>query len=87
MLHSPLPPSPRRCDTEKSLLFVFTCCGGADIPLHRNCEQSRKRKLRELYAYTALLNTARPLLTRDWAIPDEPQPDEAFFLDQSDISK
>ncbi|PVH97182.1 hypothetical protein DM02DRAFT_631378 [Periconia macrospinosa] len=52
-----------------------------------NCEQSRKRKLRELYSYTALLNTTRLLSPRDWLIPDEPPPDEAHFLDQNDISK
>ncbi|KAF1950404.1 hypothetical protein CC80DRAFT_482837 [Byssothecium circinans] len=52
------------------------------------CELSRKRKLRELYGYTALLNQNPPQVHLDWAVPDEPRDDdEARFLDQNDISK
>ncbi|CAI6341971.1 unnamed protein product [Periconia digitata] len=67
--------------------FEFSRRGGADIPVHSKCEQSRKRKLRELYSYTTLLSARRPLTPRDWALPDDPQPDEARFLDQNDIAK
>ena len=59
-------------------------CGGADIAVRRSCERSRKRKLRELYSYTALLNASQPQLF-DWAISDEPSENEARFLDQNDI--
>lgn len=53
----------------------------------RHCEQSRKRKLRELYNYTALLNAGYPPQVHDWLISDEPTELEARFLDQNDISK
>ena len=46
--------------------FVFSGCGGADIHVHRLCELSRKRKLRELYHYTAVLNAGHPPQQRDW---------------------
>ncbi|KAF2644141.1 hypothetical protein P280DRAFT_477560 [Massarina eburnea CBS 473.64] len=54
------------------------------------CELSRKRKLRELYAYTTLVSLDPPpqVQERDWHIPDEPRDDdEARFLDANDIAK
>ncbi|KAF2683413.1 hypothetical protein K458DRAFT_304897 [Lentithecium fluviatile CBS 122367] len=51
------------------------------------CEQSRKRKLRELYHYTALLNLGHPPQVHDWVISDEPSEHEARFLDENDITK
>lgn len=60
--------------------------GGADIALRRNCERSRKRKLRELYHYSALLEAGHQL--HDWpSISDEPSENERLFLDANDISK
>lgn len=54
----------------------------------RSCELSRKRKLRELYHYTALLGAASPPQVHDWVLSDDPSDeDEAHFLDQNDISK
>ena len=55
--------------------------------MYRVCEQSRKRKLRELYNYTALLNAGQPLQLHDWVISDEPSEQEARYLDQNDIAK
>ncbi|KAF2474874.1 uncharacterized protein BDR25DRAFT_255374 [Lindgomyces ingoldianus] len=52
-----------------------------------NCEVSRKRKLRELYNYTALLNAGRPPQWQDWAISDQPSELELRFLNQNDITK
>jgi hypothetical protein len=60
-------------------------CGGADIAVRRSCERSRKRKLRELYNYTALLNANHQPQLLDWVISDEPSENEARFLDQNDI--
>jgi hypothetical protein len=65
----------------------FYMCGGADIAVRRSCERSRKRKLRELYNYTALLNASHPPQLLDWVINDEPSENEARFLDQNDISR
>ena len=56
------------------------------MPSCRHCELSRKRKLRELYSYTALLNAGHPPQAHDWAIPDEPSEKEAHFLDDNDIA-
>ncbi|KAF2876408.1 hypothetical protein BDV95DRAFT_484072 [Massariosphaeria phaeospora] len=61
--------------------------GGADIAVHRNCEVSRKRKLRELYHYTALVSAARPPQLHDWPLSDEPAEHELHFLDENDITK
>jgi len=62
--------------------------GGADVAVRRSCELSRKRKLRELYRYTALLGAASPPQAHDWVLSDDPSDeDEAYFLDQNDISK
>ncbi|KAF2178636.1 hypothetical protein K469DRAFT_642642 [Zopfia rhizophila CBS 207.26] len=52
-----------------------------------NCELSRKRKLRELYNYTALLNASRPPQLQDWVISDEPGENERRFLDENDITE
>lgn len=60
---------------------------GADIAVHRLCEQSRKRKLRELYNYTALLNAGHPPQVHDWLIADEPSEHEARYLDENDIAR
>jgi chromatin modification-related protein VID21 len=60
---------------------------GADIAVHRLCEQSRKRKLRELYNYTALLSAGHPPQVHDWVISDEPNEHEACYLDENDIAK
>lgn len=48
---------------------------------------SRKRKLRELYHYTALLNAGHPPREEDWTIRDQPDETEARFLDDNDITK
>lgn len=71
----------------KIALFVLFCRGGADIAVRRTCEQSRKRKLRELYNYTALLNAGHPPQVHDWVISDEPSENERRFLDENDITK
>jgi len=60
---------------------------GADIAVHRLCEQSRKRKLRELYNYTALLNAGHPPQVHDWVISDDPSEQEARYLDENNIAK
>ena len=60
---------------------------GADMAVRRNCELSRKRKLRELYSYTALLNAGHPPQVHDWAVADEPSDNEQRFLDENDIAK
>lgn len=65
---------------------LFGRCG-ADIGVCRTCELSRKRKLRELYNYTALLNAGHPPQAHDWLISDEPAENEARFLDENDITK
>ncbi|KAF1995179.1 hypothetical protein P154DRAFT_624181 [Amniculicola lignicola CBS 123094] len=56
-----------------------------------NCELSRKRKLRELYNYTALLNAGQPPQLRDWFtggfVADEPNETEQLFLDENDMAK
>jgi chromatin modification-related protein VID21 len=65
---------------------LFGSCG-ADIAVHRLCEQSRKRKLRELYNYTTLLNAGHPPQAHDWLINDEPSEHEARYLDENDIAK
>jgi chromatin modification-related protein VID21 len=55
-----------------------------------NCELSRKRKLRELYNYTALLNAGHPPQLQDWSwatSDDISSEDERRFLDQNDITK
>ncbi|KAJ4300958.1 RNA polymerase II transcription elongation factor SpEAF [Kalmusia sp. IMI 367209] len=52
-----------------------------------HCELSRKRKLRELYNYTALLNAGHLPQVHDWSISDEPNENEAHFLDENDITK
>ncbi|ORY12089.1 hypothetical protein BCR34DRAFT_483131 [Clohesyomyces aquaticus] len=51
------------------------------------CEQSRKRKLRELYNYTALLKAGNPPQSQDWLINEVPDESEAAFLDANDIAK
>ncbi|KAL1595771.1 RNA polymerase II transcription elongation factor SpEAF [Paraconiothyrium brasiliense] len=51
------------------------------------CAASLKRKLRELYGTTALLNAGRPLQAQDLALDDEPDENEARFLDENDITK
>ena len=61
--------------------------GGADIAVYRNCELSRKRKLRELYTYSALLIQARPPTLKDLLFGDEPDENERRFLDDHDITK
>ena len=64
-------------------------CGGADIAVHRNCLRDRKRKLRELYNYTGLLNAGHPPQVSDWswATSDDLSEDERRFLDLNDITK
>ncbi|OCK74067.1 hypothetical protein K432DRAFT_430241 [Lepidopterella palustris CBS 459.81] len=52
-----------------------------------NCELSRKRKLRELYAYTALLNAAHPRKLHDFVFNAQPDDKELAFLDENDIAK
>ncbi|KAF2499856.1 hypothetical protein BU16DRAFT_524295 [Lophium mytilinum] len=56
-----------------------------------SCELSRKRKLRELYAYTTLLSPQhrpQPALDFDFDFFDhEPNENELHYLDQNDISK
>jgi hypothetical protein len=71
----------------KIALIALFMCGGADVAVRRSCERSRKRKLRELYNYTALLNANRQPQLLDWVISDEPAENEARFLDQNDISR
>jgi chromatin modification-related protein VID21 len=48
---------------------------------------SRKRKLRELYNYTALLNAGHPPQVHDWIISDEPSELEARYLEENDVAK
>jgi chromatin modification-related protein VID21 len=55
--------------------------------VYRLCELSRKRKLRELYNYTALLNAGHLPQVHDWAISEEPSEHEARYLDENDIAK
>ena len=58
--------------------------------MYSNCELSRKRKLRELYNYTALLNAGHPPQLQDWSwatSDDINSEDERRFLDQNDITK
>jgi len=72
---------------EKIAQICLICCGGANIAACRRCELSRKRKLRELYTYTALLNAGHLPPVHEWAIPDPPSEIEARFLDDNDIAK
>ncbi|KAF2750025.1 hypothetical protein M011DRAFT_512153 [Sporormia fimetaria CBS 119925] len=66
----------------------FYCRRGADIALHRTCELSRKRKLRELYNVNALLTaTHPPQLQADLVISSEPSENERRFLESNDITK
>jgi len=68
--------------------FVLLIRCGADIRLYRNCENSRKRKLRELYRYTALLNAGQPPQLQDWLTGDDPTDEpERRFLDENDITR
>jgi chromatin modification-related protein VID21 len=53
----------------------------------RTCELSRKRKLREVYAYTALLNAAHQPKLHDLLFDAEPDENELRFLDENDIAK
>ena len=54
----------------------------------RNTLLSRKRKLRELYNYTALLNAAHQPTLGDWEwTTSEPNENERRFLDENDIAK
>lgn len=54
--------------------------------MRRTCEQSRKRKLRELYNVNALLSAGCSLDQHEW-LSDEPSENERKFLDANDISK
>jgi chromatin modification-related protein VID21 len=56
--------------------------GGADIAVHRTCNESRKRKLRELYKYTVYLD-----VPEKWASTDQPSESELRFLNDNDIEK
>ncbi|KAF2702938.1 hypothetical protein K504DRAFT_463956 [Pleomassaria siparia CBS 279.74] len=50
-------------------------------------ELSLKRKLRELYHYSALLSSNKTPQLRDWLISDVPSEHEARFLDENDIAQ
>jgi hypothetical protein len=68
----------------RSDLFINAWCGqGADVA----CRHSLKRKLRELYHYTALVTTGLPPEPKYCSINDEPDENEARFLDENDITK
>ena len=69
----------------KNRSYFLLLCRGADHA--RYCLNSRKRKLRELYHYTALLNAGHPPREDDWIIRDQPDEQEARFLDDNDITK
>ncbi|KAF2441046.1 hypothetical protein P171DRAFT_524028 [Karstenula rhodostoma CBS 690.94] len=51
------------------------------------CDGSLKRKLLELYRYTALVNTGLPPEVQYCHNNDEPDENEARFLDENDITK
>jgi chromatin modification-related protein VID21 len=55
---------------------------GANIAVHRTCNESRKRKLRELYKYTLYLD-----VPDKWASTDQPSESETRFLNDNDIEK
>ncbi|KAL5391455.1 hypothetical protein DPSP01_001320 [Paraphaeosphaeria sporulosa] len=52
-----------------------------------HCDGSLKRKLRELYRYTALIHTGLPPEVPYCHNNDEPDENEADFLDKNDITK
>lgn len=62
--------------------FVLLLCCGADIAVHRTCNESRKRKLRELYRYTACLD-----VPEKWATTVHLEQHETQFLDENDFEQ
>jgi hypothetical protein len=60
--------------------FVLFVCCGADIAVHRTCNETLKRKLRELYKYTVYLDVADK-----WATNTQLDQLEGRFLDENDI--
>lgn len=57
------------------------CCG-ADIAVHRTCNETRKRKLCELYKFTVYLDQADK-----WATNTQLDELQGRFLDENDIEK
>ena len=62
--------------------FVLLLCCGADIAVHRTCNENRKRKLCELYKYTVYLD-----VPDKWATNTQLDQLEGRFLDENDIEK
>lgn len=62
--------------------FGLLFCCGADNAVHRTCNESRKRKLRELYKYTVYLD-----VPDKWATNTQLDQLEGRFLDENDIEK
>jgi hypothetical protein len=60
--------------------------GGADIVVDRTCSQSRRRKLRDLYAATSFTIQA-PKSLHDFNFSTSPDPPEIAFLDENDLDK
>jgi hypothetical protein len=62
--------------------FVLLLCCGADMAMRRTCNESRKRKLRELYKYTVYLD-----VPDKWATDTQLDQLEGRFLDANDIEQ
>ena len=52
------------------------------MEVHRTCNESRKRKLRELYKYSVYLD-----VSEKWAAAIQLDQHESQFLDENDIEK
>lgn len=76
-----------RCEKEKSLRYVYLSLVVLIILVQRRVELSRKRKLRELYAYTALVNAPKGPRLLEVSLDAEPDLSEARFLDENNIAK
>lgn len=76
------------CTSEKIAQILLLLRGGGDADVAcRHCEGSLKRKLRQLYRCTALINTGLPPEVQYYHHNDEPDENEARFLNENDITK
>ena len=62
--------------------FVLLLCCGADMAVHRTHIETRKRKLRELYKYSAYFD-----VPEKWATTIQLDQHESQFLDENDYEQ
>jgi hypothetical protein len=67
--------------------IAFMSRRGANVAVYRECERARKRKLRELYHVSHLLEWAAAPQVADWADSEAPDESELRFLGENDITK